>query len=225
MRFLPSGRVRMAAFVAVVVVLAGAGIAYASIPDASGVIHGCYLAKNGSLRVIQSPGGACTAGETALNWSQTGLKGATGTNGTNGATGPTGPAGTGGTNGTNGATGPTGPTGSSGSGASLWANVSKDGTVWAQHGVLTTNALGTGSAGQYLVQFNRDVSHCSWIASRSVSQGVSDYNPNIEVTAFGLGSFYPPPANQDLVEVETLNNTGGGGGQFANQAFSLAVFC
>ena len=231
MRQFVSGRVRVGVLVVVVLGLTAGGIAYASIPDASGMIHGCYLTKNGSLRVIQSPGGACTSGEIALNWSQTGPKGATGptgtagTNGTNGATGPTGPTGTGGTNGTNGVTGPTGPTGSSGSGASLWANVSKDGTVWAQHGVLTTNALGAGLTGQYLVQFNRDVSHCSWIASRSVSNGVSDYNPNIEVTAFGLGSFYPPPANQDLVEVETLNNTGGGGGQFANQAFSLAVFC
>jgi hypothetical protein len=222
MRQLLSGRVRVSVLVVVVLGLTAGGIAYASIPDASGVIHGCYLTKNGSLRVIQSPGSACTSGETALNWSETGPKGATGTNGTNGATGPTGPTGTAGTNGTNGATGPTGP---SGSGAALWANVSKDGTVWAQHGVLTTNALGAGLTGQYLVQFDRDVSHCSWVASRSASQGVSDYNPNIEVTAFGLGSFYPPPANQDLVEVETLNNTGGGGGQFANQAFSLAVFC
>jgi hypothetical protein len=213
MRQLLSGRVRVAVLVVVVLGLTAGGIAYASIPDASGVIHGCYLTKNGSLRVIQSPGGACVSGETALNWSQTGPKGATGARGTAG------------TNGTNGATGPTGPMGPSGSGAALWANVSKDGTVWAQHGVLTTNALGAGLTGQYLVQFNRDVSHCSWIASRSVSQGVSDYNPNIEVTAFGLGSFYPPPANQDLVEVETLNNTGGGGGQFANQAFSLAVVC
>jgi hypothetical protein len=213
MRQLLSGRVRVAVLVVVVLGLTAGGIAYASIPDASGVIHGCYLTKNGSLRVIQSPGGACVSGETALNWSQTGPKGATGARGTAG------------TDGTNGATGPTGPMGPSGSGAALWANVSKDGTVWAQHGVLTTNALGAGLTGQYLVQFNRDVSHCSWIASRSVSKGVSDYNPNIEVTAFGLGSFYPPPANQDLVEVETLNNTGGGGGQFANQAFSLAVVC
>jgi hypothetical protein len=101
--------------------------------------------------------------------------------------------------------------------------VSKDGTVWAQHGVLSTNARFGG--GQYLVQFDRDVSHCSWIASRSVTQGVSDYNPNIEIIAYGLGSFYPPPANQDLVAVDTLNNTGGGGGTYADQAFSLAVFC
>ena len=33
----------------VVAVLAAAGIAYAAIPDSSGVIHGCYATKDGSL--------------------------------------------------------------------------------------------------------------------------------------------------------------------------------
>jgi hypothetical protein len=63
-----------------------AGIAYASIPDSGGVIHGCYANKDGSLRVIDTgSGGACDAKkETALNWNQ---KGPTG------ARGPTGPAG------------------------------------------------------------------------------------------------------------------------------------
>ncbi len=37
-----------------------AGIAYASIPDSGGVIHGCYANKDGSLRVIDTgSGGAC----------------------------------------------------------------------------------------------------------------------------------------------------------------------
>jgi hypothetical protein len=35
-----------------VIGLAAAGIAYASIPDANGVIHGCYSKDNGSLRAI-----------------------------------------------------------------------------------------------------------------------------------------------------------------------------
>jgi hypothetical protein len=64
----------------------GAGIAYASIPDSGGVIHGCYANKDGSLRVIDTgSGGACDSKkETLLNWNQ---KGPTG------ARGPTGPAG------------------------------------------------------------------------------------------------------------------------------------
>ena len=36
-----------------VLALAVAGIAYAAIPDSSGVIHGCY-SKTGALRVIDS---------------------------------------------------------------------------------------------------------------------------------------------------------------------------
>jgi hypothetical protein len=200
---------------------------------------GCLL--NGQLVKVVIDGAGqtstCPKPGVLIGWSQTGppgpngatgqtgQTGATGPSGNNGAPGPTGATGTTGSSGQDGATGATGPTGPPGSGAALWANVSKDGTVWAQHGVLTTSALGQGLTGQYLVQFDRDVSHCSWIASRSVTQGVDDYDPNIAVTAFGLGSFYPPGVNQDLVEVETLNATGGGGGQFRNQAFSLSVFC
>jgi hypothetical protein len=57
-------------------VLAG-GVAYAAIPDAGGVIHGCYAKKDGTLRVIDTgAGGSCTATkETSLNWSQTGPQG------------------------------------------------------------------------------------------------------------------------------------------------------
>jgi hypothetical protein len=49
--------------------LAG-GIAYASIPDASGVIHGCRNNGSGLLRVIDSAGQSCTQAETPLNWVQ-----------------------------------------------------------------------------------------------------------------------------------------------------------
>ena len=48
-------------------------IAYASIPDAGGVIHGCYKTSNGSLRVIDSPAVQCDArNETPISWNQTG---------------------------------------------------------------------------------------------------------------------------------------------------------
>jgi hypothetical protein len=74
----------------------------ASIPDAQGVIHGCYNTSlahgspTGALRVINTAklNGNCASWETALNWNQTGPTGPTG------ARGPTGPKG---------ATGPTGP--------------------------------------------------------------------------------------------------------------------
>lgn len=74
----------MAAVLAVLVV---AGVAYASIPDSSGVIHGCYQTNKGSLRVIDSSA-SCAVGETALNWSQTGPPGAQGVQGPPGPAGP-----------------------------------------------------------------------------------------------------------------------------------------
>jgi hypothetical protein len=64
------------------VLAATGGIAYASIPDSSGVIHGCYKTTGGGLRVIDTDRGAtCTTGEKSLNWNQTGPQGATGPRG------------------------------------------------------------------------------------------------------------------------------------------------
>jgi len=57
--------------------LAG-GIAYATIPDNQGVIHGCRNNGSGILRVIDSANASCTAAETPLNWNQTGPQGVPG---------------------------------------------------------------------------------------------------------------------------------------------------
>jgi hypothetical protein len=71
MRFPFSRRVRLAAFVLVGLGLAAGGIAYAAIPDSTGVIHGCYQKNSGDLRVIDpGAGGACTASENKLEWNQ-----------------------------------------------------------------------------------------------------------------------------------------------------------
>jgi hypothetical protein len=70
------------------------GIAYATIPDASGVIHGCYKkappnnkpapSDTGTLRVIDTDKGqTCSPSETPLDWNQTGQQG---------PPGPTGPS-------------------------------------------------------------------------------------------------------------------------------------
>jgi hypothetical protein len=85
MKIIPKGRVAALLTAAVAAaVLAGTGIAYASIPDSGGTIHGCY-SKSGSLSVIDTDAGqACAKGETALNWNQTGPQG---------PAGPAGPAG------------------------------------------------------------------------------------------------------------------------------------
>jgi hypothetical protein len=66
---------------AAVGVVAIVGIASAAIPDAAGVIHGCYGNRTGVLRVINTesnPPQRCLASETALTWNQTGPSGQSG---------------------------------------------------------------------------------------------------------------------------------------------------
>jgi len=62
----------MATVVAVAVGLAAGGIAYASIPDSSGLIHACYKNSGGALRVIDPASGGCLSSETAIAWHQNG---------------------------------------------------------------------------------------------------------------------------------------------------------
>jgi hypothetical protein len=78
-------------------VLLLSGVAYAAIPDASGVIHGCYKLSNpakGAVVVIDSEAGeTCPSGTAPLNWNQTGPQGPAGPQGPTGPQGPEGPAG------------------------------------------------------------------------------------------------------------------------------------
>ena len=62
------------------------GIAYATIPDDDGVIHGCYSAR-GILRVIDPAVTDCSAGETALDWAAEGQPGPAGQDGQPGSQG------------------------------------------------------------------------------------------------------------------------------------------
>src|SRR5271169_1902669 len=108
----------LAAGLAVALVAVG-GTAFAavsSIPDSSGVIHGCYD-SGGNMKVIDtSVTSTCPKGYTSLNWNQTGPQGPTGPQGATGLTGATGPqgaAGPQGPQGPQGATGATGPAGPS----------------------------------------------------------------------------------------------------------------
>jgi len=83
LRMLHTAAVRRRGVVAVGVVsafLIAGGITFGSIPDAGGVIHGCYAKRDGTLRVIDTNAGAsCSATkETAVNWNQTGQPGADG---------------------------------------------------------------------------------------------------------------------------------------------------
>jgi hypothetical protein len=70
-----------------------AGLASASVPDAVGVIHGCYDGK-GELRVVDTEADrVCKRKETALAWNERGPSGDQGDTGPKGDVGPQGPPG------------------------------------------------------------------------------------------------------------------------------------
>ena len=87
------GRGSVAIIAGTAVVLAVAGVAVASIPNADNVINGCYSNGSGTLRVIDTSSTQCTSKETALSWNQQGVPGTPGAPGTPRAPGPTGPQG------------------------------------------------------------------------------------------------------------------------------------
>lgn len=98
MRGLATSRVRHyshAAIVALAVLIGlAAPAAYASIPDASGVFHGCYNPANGNTRIIDTATSSCRGQEVAVQWGQAGPSGSAGPAGPQGVAGPAGPAGT-----------------------------------------------------------------------------------------------------------------------------------
>lgn len=69
------------------------GIAYAAIPDSTGVIHGCYRVstddQKGQLRVVDSPA-SCRSNELPIEWNVTGAPGPPGPPGVDGADGADG---------------------------------------------------------------------------------------------------------------------------------------
>jgi hypothetical protein len=87
---------------ATVAMLVVAGVAYATIPDSGGVIHGCYqvdpkgnLGPNATLRLVDASAAnkdaqGCKNNEKAIAWNQTGPTGPTGATGATGSTGATG---------------------------------------------------------------------------------------------------------------------------------------
>lgn len=116
-RRITHSRLASASMISSVLLVVAGTVAFASIPDSSGVINGCYKTQNGQLRVIDSSTQSCAKGEIALSWNQVGpqgLTGATGAAGPQGATGAPGPQGVTGATGATGAIGPNGATGAAG---------------------------------------------------------------------------------------------------------------
>jgi hypothetical protein len=213
--------------VAVVLGTAAFGVAtavQASIPDAKGVIHGCYAKGNGALRVIDTDKRlTCGKENTPLNWNQTGPQGGTGATGPQGGTGPTGPEGATGPRGHTGPagiTGATGPTGGQGppgtSATALWAEINADGTIAESSGVSSASYLSTG---EYAVFFDQDVLGCSYQATLGANLGTG-----LPTVAFiGAEPYYPgAPAG---VRVQVASGQSGGQPLGEDAGFYLAVFC
>jgi hypothetical protein len=201
----------MIAIAAVASLTLAAGIAYATIPDSSGVIHGCYKTQNGQLRVIDS--GACGPSETALDWSQTGPTGAQGPTGPQGPTGSPGPTGQ---QGPTGQAGPRGLQGPPGPGILAWAHVSADGTVLGSSGNVSIVRAGPGF---YCVAVTGDTAHAA--------MAILDARINVGGT-IQTGNFFPNfpsdcPSNAYYLLVVTRPPAQDGGLPGADRAFYLVV--
>ncbi len=78
----------------VALTVAFGGVAWAAIPDSSGVIHGCYQRDHGQLRLIDTDQNqSCNPSEVPIQWSQTGPQGQPGPQGAQGPQGQQGPQG------------------------------------------------------------------------------------------------------------------------------------
>lgn len=74
-----------------IVLVAGALVvthATATIPDASGVIHGCYSSAAATARIIDASVTTCRPNEIAISWNVTGPTGSPGSTGSPGPRGP-----------------------------------------------------------------------------------------------------------------------------------------
>lgn len=150
------------------VAMAAAGsAAWAAIPDGGGVIHSCV--KNGAIRIIDTDAGqACKAAELPLQWNQTGPQGLPGPKGDPGEQGVPGPPGQ--------------------DAVRLWAVVDDQAQLVHGSGVVGVTGPGQHGPGQTWVEFDRDVSGCSAVAS------------------VGTTSTFPSPESESAVAVHTFND-------------------
>jgi hypothetical protein len=180
-------------------VFAMGGFAMAAIPDSSGVFHGCYKKKKGTLRVVSSSR-KCKKSERSISWNQKGQAGANGANGATGAKGDKGDAGDPATN--------------------LWASIDGDpATPTILRGSGATAVSHFGGTGQFKVSFDRDVRDCAWLAT--VGDGTTDAGWGTTLGRTISTSFASGFANPNEVMAETST----GSGTLVNQDFFIAVFC
>jgi Collagen triple helix repeat (20 copies) len=191
-------RIAFAAFAATAALLVAGGVAYATIPDSNGVIHGCYAKSGGALRVIDASVTNCKSTETSLDWNVQGQQGP------QGAQGPPGPQGDPGPQGVQGVAGPQGPQGPSGL-SHAYVAATKLVPIAQFPAVSSTASIANVPAGSYLVWAQVSLDDPQNLAgSCTVSvNGTADQGTQTVFSTSPTGG-----ANMTLVATETL--TGGG---------------
>ncbi len=196
---------RMTAATLAAMLVVGAGVAYASIPDQSEIIHGCYKAADGKLRVIDTGAGdSCLSSENALDWNQKGPQGPTGPQGPQGVAGPAGPTGAQGVQGIQGVQGNPGPSGTSHA-YSASTNIL---TINGGNGVFPTTVLHVNvPAGNYAVWVNGVLSGVTFeckINAGGVAAQFVQFGGTFAVTAVAA----LPNSGAINFDCWTSNNTG-----------------
>jgi len=115
--------------------------------------------------------------------------------------------------------GPQGPKGDKGdsgkdgaSATKLWAVVDAGGNIVASSGLATPGPVKAAAAGDYVVPFDRDISHCARVATIGGAYVLAGTQPAFITTFL---------ASATAIEVSTDSQPGIG----SNRPFSLAVFC
>lgn len=88
LRRLAHSRLASASMISGVLFIVAGTVAFATIPDSAGVIHGCFRTQTGQLRVIDTATQQCLPTETAISWNQVGPQGPQGPVGPQGPPGP-----------------------------------------------------------------------------------------------------------------------------------------
>jgi hypothetical protein len=92
-RFIGRSRRWRTGFAIVAALAVTGGIAYAAIPDGSGVFSACVQKSNGGIRLVDPAAGSCQPNEKQVQWSSSGPAGPQGPQGAVGPAGPAGPQG------------------------------------------------------------------------------------------------------------------------------------
>jgi hypothetical protein len=205
--------------IAAAVGLVAAGISYATIPDSSGVIHGCYQKSGGTLRVIDATVTTCAKTETELDWSQTGPPGPAGPQG---PVGPAGPAGKDGAQGPQGPVGPAGPAGKDGAPGKDGAQgpPGPAGADGAPGAAGATGATGpTGPSTSQIVNAS-DIIDCAFTSCTTGTQiGDSTFCPTGKVLFGGGAQVYDKTTGKPSPDVLLYQSAPGGPAVYEGFAF------